>query len=100
MNIFIFQAFCLFFILVTTHVESQSKNNTSNTEKSIIYRFEHNYLISEDNKKSELVRNKNILDTVQVSKRDRKKLTKALYSNDFSKILSEIVTVETKFEDN
>ncbi|MBU2996357.1 hypothetical protein KO500_07920 [Cellulophaga baltica] len=101
MNKLIFRASCLIFVLATTQISAQNKSkNPLEEEGPIIYRFEPNYESSEDVKKNELAKNKMILDTVQVSKRERKKLLKALYSNDFSKLLSEIVTVETKFEDD
>lgn len=78
-----------------------SKNqNLEEEEGPIIYKFEPSYVTSEEKRKRELKENRAMIDSLDISDRKRRKLLKKLFSNDFSKYLSEIVTVKNEFEDS
>ena len=63
-----------------------------------MFKFEPSYTSTEGKRKQEILHNKALIDSLDISDRQRKRLMKALYSSDFSKHLSKIVTADTKLE--
>ncbi|QWX85148.1 hypothetical protein H0I23_05790 [Cellulophaga sp. HaHaR_3_176] len=102
-------AFALLLVCCTINLNAQ--NSTKNTasknqileeedEGPLMYKFEPSYTTSEEKRKVELKENRALIDSLDISDRKRKKLLKRMFSKDFSKYLSEIVTVKNEFEDS
>lgn len=84
-----------------TEKKSKSKKVKATLEEDegpLMFKFEPSYTSTEGKRKEEILQNRAIIDSLDISDRKRKKLMKALYSSDFSKHLSKIVTADTKFE--
>lgn len=103
-------AIALCFSLGITQMNAQEKTTTKSKTKKVkatleedegplMFKFEPSYTSAEGKRKQEILHNKAMVDSLDISDRKRKKLMKAVYSSDFSKHLSKIVTVDTKFED-
>lgn len=73
--------------------------DSSDEKSSSIFRFEPDYLTSVENERAQQRKNREILDTLSISERKKKRLLKKVFKNDFSEYLSKTTVVDTKFED-
>ncbi|WP_291869543.1 hypothetical protein [Maribacter sp.] len=74
--------------------------NVIRAEKpSVIFKFEPDYLVSVESGREQQKRNREILDTLSISERKKKKLLKKMFKSDFLEHLSKTRVVDTKFED-
>ena len=60
--------------------------------------FEPDFMTSVVSERKQIKRNKNILDTLSVSERQKKKLLKKMFKSDFTEHLSKKGLVDTEFE--
>ena len=95
----------LFFAVGFCQLVAQEKSPVTTTvatekdEGPIIFKFEPEYTSAEETKRQEFKRNRALVNALEISDRKRRRLMKKVFSKDFSKYLSEIVTVDTKLED-
>jgi len=80
--------------LASIEVEAEEEDSAPS-----IFKFEPDYLTSVETERKEVKENKEILDTLSVSERRRKKLLKRMFKNDFKQHLSKKGLVGTKYED-
>ena len=83
--------------------EIQKEPKTGLTEEEegpLVLKFEPKFLTSVEVRRAEMKRTRQILDTLDISERRRKKLLKDLYKNGLTKRLSKAILVDTQFEDD
>ncbi|WP_298475631.1 hypothetical protein [uncultured Maribacter sp.] len=94
---------CLCCITFNLHGQESSKEVVvaldSKEKSSHIFKFEPDYMTSIASEREQQKRNKEIVDTLSISERKKKKLLKKTFKNDFSEYLSKTRVADTKFED-
>lgn len=93
----------IFYIPELTAQDSLQKkaNNLLEEEEDgpLMYKFEPDFIIAEEQRKAEIMQTRSILDTMDISEAKRRRLLRDLYKNGVSKRLSKALYAETKFED-
>lgn len=94
------------FIFYTPELTAQDSlqkkaNNLLEEEEDgpLMYKFEPDFIIAEEQRKAEIMQTRSILDTMDISEAKRRRLLRDLYKNGVSKRLSKALYAETKFED-
>lgn len=68
-------------------------------EGPVMFKFEPDYLVKNQERKAEISRAKKMIDTMNLSDRKRHKLLRDLYKNGWSKRLQKALLVTADFED-
>lgn len=68
-------------------------------EGPLMYKFEPNFLGTEERRKKDIEFARAIIDTLTISERKRRRLLKDLYKNGVSERLTNTWLVDSKFED-
>jgi len=82
-------------------IENAAKTSTAVAEEegTLMLRFEPDVASKIEERKTEIAKTRQIIDSLQISERRRLKLIKDLYKNGVSKRLKKALLVEAKFED-
>lgn len=101
-----FTLFCLVvFVLGALKMSAQDSATKIETpveeeeEGPLMYRFEPDFIASNEQKSMDIDRARKILDTLQISDRKRRRLLKDLYKNEFSERLQKALVADIKFEE-
>lgn len=102
-RVLLYTCVCMLFVLSMEAQDSPKKNKETvvleEDEGPIMFKFEPDFQLKNDKRKSEIALTKNIIDSLAVSDRKRLKLLRDLYKNGVSKRLKRALLAENTYED-